>query len=375
MMSTLPWLLLSAPAAIPAAITGINLLTWTRGRTDTPARGRVSILIPARNEEETIEACVTAALAGPRCIDEVIVYDDASTDATPDILARLQRQHPRLRVVEGHGLPAGWVGKPHACHQLSLHATGNVLLFVDADTTLTPDGVPRLLALLEDSGLVTAFPRQQTIGLVEQLFMPLLCLTYTSWLPLALISRTTSPRILAANGQVLAVRREALETLGGFASVRGEVVDDMALCRQAKRNGIRVCFADGFHIARCRMYSSAGEIWSGFSKNLYEGLGESLLGLMVVVSLYLVTMVLPFIALPLALLIDPTWAAPAALGAGLNLLTRTLLAVRYNHTTLSVLLHPLSVLSLIVIALNSARWSRMGAIQWRGRTYAARGQR
>ena len=374
-MSALPLLLLTIPAAIPAVITGLNLLTWTRGRTNTPARGRVSILIPARNEAATIEACVTAALVGPRCIDEVIVYDDASTDTTPDILARLQRKHPRLRIVEGQRLPAGWVGKPHACHQLSQHATGDVLLFVDADTTLTPDGVPRLLGLLEDNSLVTAFPRQQTVSLVEQLFMPLLCLTYTAWLPLALIPRTTSPRILAANGQVLAVRREALEALGGFASVRGEVVDDMALCRQAKRTGIRVCFADGFHIAHCRMYSSAAEIWSGFSKNLYEGLGESLLGLMSVVVLYLLTMVLPFIALPLALLLDPAWAVPAALGAGLNLLTRTLLAVRYNHTALSVLLHPLSVLGLIVIAVNSARWSRIGAIQWRGRTYAARGQR
>jgi len=374
-MGALPWLLLTAPAAIPAAITGINLLTWTRGRPKTPARGRVSVLIPARNEEATIEACVTAALAGPRHIDEVIVYNDASTDTTPEILAHLQRQHPRLRVVEGQRLPAGWVGKPYACHQLSQHATGDILLFVDADTTLTPDGVLRLLALLEHNSLVTAFPRQETISLVEQLFMPLLCLTYTAWLPLALIPRTTSPRILAANGQILAVRREALKTLGGFASVRGEVVDDMALCRQAKRTGIRVCFADGFHIARCRMYSSAAEIWSGFSKNLYEGLGESLLGLLAVVALYLVTMVLPFVALPLALLLDPAWAAPAALGAGLNLLTRTLLAFRYNHTALSVLLHPVAVLGLVVIAVNSARWSRMGTIQWRGRTYAARGQR
>ncbi len=375
MMSTLPWLLLAAPAAIPAAITGINLLTWTRGRSDTESRGRVSVLIPARNEEATIEACVAAALAGPRCVDEVIVYDDASTDATPDILARLQRQHPRLRVVEGEGLPAGWVGKPHACYQLSRHATGDVLLFVDADTTLTPDGITRLLALLEDSGLVTAFPRQQTVSLAEQLLMPLLCLTYTAWLPLALIPRTASPQILAANGQVLAVRREALEALGGFASVRGEVVDDMALCRQAKRSGVRVCFADGFHIATCRMYASASEIWSGFSKNLYEGLGESMPGLLAVVALYLVTMVLPFLALPLSMLVDPAWAAPAAVGVGLNLLTRAMLAVRYGHTALSVLLHPLAVLGLIAIAINSARWSRMGAIQWRGRTYAARGQR
>ncbi|MFT5683526.1 MAG: chlorobactene glucosyltransferase [Myxococcota bacterium] len=374
-MSPLPWLLLAAPAAIPAVITGINLLTWTRGRANTVPEGRVSILIPARNEETTIEACVEAALAGPRCIDEVIVYNDASTDATSDILARLERKHPRLRIVEGHGLPAGWVGKPHACHQLAQHATGDVLVFVDADTTLTPDGIPRLLDLLSDSGLVTAFPRQHTHSLAEQLLMPLLCLTYTAWLPLALIPRTTSPHILAANGQVVAVRRNALEALGGFASVRGEVVDDMALCRQAKRSGIRVCFADGYAIAECRMYNSASEIWSGFSKNLYEGIGESTLALLGVVALYLLTMVLPFVALPLSLLVDPAWMAPAAVGVGLNLLTRSLLALRYGHTLLSVLLHPLAVLGLLAIAVNSARWSRLGAIEWRGRTYASRGNR
>jgi chlorobactene glucosyltransferase len=375
-MSLLPWLLLAAPAAIPALLTLINLLTWPRRHPAVPdGDARISILIPARNEATTIEACVTAALAAPRSVNEVVVFDDASTDATPGILARLERRNPRLRIVQGHGLPDGWVGKPHACHQLSRHATGDVLVFVDADTTLTPDAIPRLLGLLRDSDLVTAFPRQITVSLAERIFMPLLSLTYTAWLPLALIPHTRSPHILAANGQLLAVRREALERIGGFAAVAGEVVDDMALCRRARRLGVRVRFVDGELLASCRMYASAEEIWAGFSKNLYEGIGESPMALLGVVALHVVTMVLPFLAVPLALLLAPSWLPAALVGVGLNLLTRALLAARFSHSPLSVLLHPLAVLGLVAIALNSARWSRRDAIQWRGRTYAARASR
>ena len=368
-MTYLPWLLLALPAAIPAVITVLNLLTWTRGKPTKRQAGRLSVLIPARNEEATIARCVRAALSSAQ-VDEVVVYDDNSDDGTPEVLDRLSQCYPRLRIVQGGPLPSGWVGKPHACHRLVHAATGDLLVFVDADTTLTTEGIPRLLDLLDQYELITAFPHQRTGTLAEQIFLPLLCLTYTAWLPLMLIPRTSNPRILAANGQVMAMRRQTLARLGGFAAVRGEVVDDMALCRQARREGIRVCFADGFSIASCRMYSSAAQIWDGFSKNLYEGLGEKPVALIGVIGLYLLTMVVPFIALGV-----PGWRLAALVGVGLNLLTRTLLALRYGHTALSVLLHPVAVLGLVAIAINSARWSRAGTIKWRGRVYAARGQR
>ena len=189
-MTLLPWLLLAAPIGVAASLTCFNVVVWARGEPEARFDGKVSVLIPARDEAETIEACVRAALSSRHPLHEVVVYDDASTDGTSEILARLAAADARLRVVSGGGLPEGWVGKPHACHRLAEHATGDLLLFIDADTTLSPDGAGRVASLIADSALVTAVPKQITVTLVEQLVVPLLHLTYTAWLPLPLIHRS-----------------------------------------------------------------------------------------------------------------------------------------------------------------------------------------
>lgn len=385
MHPALPWALLAVPPALPFAITALNALSWPRGRPapSPEAPPRLSVLIPARDEAATIRAAVEAVFAAGGPLHEVVVFNDASTDGTGAILAELQRRHPRLRVVLGTGLPDDWVGKPHACHRLAQEATGDLLLYLDADVTLEPGGVHRLLELLDRptlrggrASLVTAVPRQVLGTPAERVLMPMLHLTYTSWLPQALVPLTASPKVLAANGQVLLVRRAALEAAGGWESVRHEIVDDMAICRRVKGSGGVVRFADGHAIARCRMYTSGSELWAGFSKNLFEGIGGSLPALALVLALYAACFLAPWVALPLALLAGaPTWAAAAACGVGLNLLTRLILAERHDHGTLSVLAHPLAVVGFLGIAINSMVWSRRGAIAWAGRTYAARAQR
>jgi chlorobactene glucosyltransferase len=349
---------------------------------DTPGE-RVSVLVPARNEEASIGACIEGIFASGCPVHEVVVFDDASTDETGAILARLQTRHPRLRIVNGSGLPDGWVGKPHACHRLEQEAAGDLLVYLDADVTLQPGGLARLLGLLEGRGLpgrrpdlVTAVPRQDTGSFGEVLLMPLLHLTYASWLPLLLIHLSGNDRFLAANGQVLAVRRPMLRQVGGWRAVRHEIVDDMALCRLVKRTGGKVVFADGHHMARCRMYRSFGELWKGFSKNLYEGIGAHPASLAFVLTLYTLCFVVPWVTLPVAMLLGaPEWATAAAAGVGLNLFTRLLLAGRHGHRLSSVLLHPIALLGFLGIALNSLRWHQRGAIEWAGRTYAARAQR
>ena len=151
----------------------------------------------------------------------------------------------------------------------------------------------------------------------------------------------------------------------------------MAFCRLVKSSGRRVRFADGSEISSCRMYRSGQEVWEGFSKNLYEGLGSSPLALLAVMVLYTSAFVLPYLAWPaLALAGAPAaWVAAAAAGLGLNLVARGMLAARFEHSFLSVMLHPVGVLLLLGIAGNSFAWSRRGAIRWRGRVYAARGER
>lgn len=373
-MTALLWLLV-LPTALALSLALLNVLTWPRGRRAAASQVAVSVLIPARNEQASIGPVVDAVLAQRHPIRELIVYDDGSTDRTPELLAARQGD-PRLRVERGVPLPEGWVGKPHACHRLSELARGELLLFVDADVVLDPDAVGRVIGLLQDyrADLLTAVPAQVTGSFVERLVLPLLHLTYVAWLPLLLVHRTHDPRFLAANGQILAIRRQAYDAIGGFSAVRTEVVDDMAICRAAKRAQRRVVFADGATLGRCRMYGSATEVWRGFSKNLYEGLGESPALLAFVLALYSSAFILPYLLLPAALF-APALLGPALVGVALNLALRLLLAWRYRHPLDSVLLHPVGVGVLLAIAVNSWRWARRGTISWAGRTYAARAQR
>lgn len=372
-------LLVAVPSLLVLGVALFNLAVWPRGRPGGCFRGRVSVLIPARDEAANIERCVRAALAGTAPPDEVLVYDDASGDDTARIVARLARGEPRLRLLRGTGLPDGWVGKPHACHRLAAAAGGDVLVFIDADTVLEPEGLARLGGVLERMGaaLVSAAPRQVTGSWAERLVIPLLTLSYLAWLPLPLVWRSRDPHLLVANGQLLAARRAALLAAGGWAGVRAEVVDDMALARRVKASGGRVVFADGFRMARCRMYRDAGDLWRGFSKNLYEGVGGRPVGLAVVFVLYGGIFVAPYVALAVALAgAGGGGLVPAALlGVAANVALRVSLALRFRQPAEGVLLHPFAVLGLLGIALNSLRWSRRGVIRWRGRSYAARASR
>ncbi len=381
--------LLAGPPLASLALVVFNAVFWTRGRALTAAeragRGGISVLIPARDEETTIERCVRSAAAARGPVTEIIVYDDGSTDATAQILTRLQAELPTLRVLRGEGLPAGWVGKPHALHRLSSAAGGELLLNIDADVTLHPDGVLRMLSLLGsadevpgglDAALVTAVPRQRAGGFAERMMIPLLHLSYLAWLPMPLIHRSRDPRVLAANGQLLLIRRAVLEKVGGWASVRTEVVDDMALCRTVKRSGGRVVFADGDEMAECRMYAGAAELWRGFAKNFYEGIGGRPVALVAGMALHLQIFVAPYLALPVAALLGArTVAAAAGVGVGANVGLRLTMAVRHGHSMGSVVAHPMAVLAMMGVLIDSFRWSRRGDIRWRGRSYPARAER
>lgn len=352
---------LAALPGVTLAFTLVNLATWTRGRAAPPTGQRVSALVPARNEEAAIGDCVRALLAEP--FHEVLVCDDGSTDGTAAVLARLAADDARVRVITGVPLPKGWVGKAHACHQLAEAATGDVLCFVDADVRVEPGALGRITGLLTDADLLTAVPRQETGSVFEHMVLPLLHVVYVSWLPLALIPRVRDPRVLAANGQLMAMSRDVYRRFGGYAAVRDALVDDMALCRRAKENGLRVLFADGHDLARCRMYRDARGVWDGFSKNLYEGVGGTPLALIAALGLQAGAFLAPWVALPFA-------PRAAAWGVAMNVAQRVILAVRHRHNAAGVALHPFAVASLIAIGVNSWRWRTRGAVTWRGRAYS-----
>lgn len=368
-----PVLVMLAVPALPLGLAAYNLITWPRPRpTEEPAPATLAVLVPARNEERSLGALLDSILADSAAT-EVIVCDDSSSDRTPEIVLESAARDRRVRLIEGAPLAEGWVGKPHACHQLARAASSDILCFLDADVRVNPGALAALATRVGESDarrVVTAVPYQEMKTLGEKIILPFLLLTYLCWLPLTLVGRGRDPRFVAACGQILCMRRDTYEALGGFESVRGAIVDDVAFCRHAKERGARVDFVDGSALARCRMYEGFGQVWKGFSKNIFEGLGRSFPALGVAFGLHLLGFVFPFVALfAFAFGYDtiPVW--PAAIGVVGNLALRVALVRTHGHPPLLAFAHPLAVLLLLGIALNSARWSLRARIEWAGRTY------
>jgi hypothetical protein len=233
----------------------------------------VSAIVPARNEEATIAAAVESLAAQPEIL-EIIVINDQSTDGTGTQLERLSARHPQLHVLDTNALPPGWVGKNYAVSLGAAQARGEWLLFTDADGVHLPGSTARALADAAENaaGLVSYSPEQETRTWWEKALIPFVYTRLSRKYSLAEVNDPDSPAA-AANGQYLLVRREDYQRIGGHAAVAGEVLEDVALARLAKRAGVRLYFASGNGIIRVRMYRTFGAMWQGWTKNLYPLMG------------------------------------------------------------------------------------------------------
>jgi chlorobactene glucosyltransferase len=328
----------------------------------------VSVLVPARDEAARIGACLEALARQDYGALEVLVLDDGSADATAEIARSFEGRVPGLRVLEGEPLPAGWVGKPHACAQLAREARGAWLLFTDADVELAPSGVSRGVAAARAlrADLLTALPAQRVGSLAEALAIPLLYFVVVGLLPMFAMPFLGWPRLAAASGQFMLFRREAYDRVGGHEAVRAEIVEDVALAVAVRRAGLRLWIANGRDLASCRMYTGWAEVVEGFSKNAFALAGGSVAGLVVLILMALALFVAPAVGLALW----PEWRAWFAAEAALALASRVALAVAFRHPLWAAPLHPVAVLLAIAIAVRSFWLTRFGGgVRWRGRRY------
>ncbi len=235
--------------------------------------GRVTTIVPARNEEAVIAACLES-LAGQPEIMEIVVVNDESSDRTGEIVRGLAEKISRLRLVEVQGVPAGWVGKNYAASVGASEATGDWLLFTDADAELLPGAVQRALELAQEHGaaLVSFSPEQVTERWYEKALIPFVYFRLARHYSFEAVNDPASGAA-AANGQFLMMRREAYEAIGGHAQVASEVLEDVALARRAKAAGLRLWFGSGASLVRVRMYRSFAAMWGGWKKNLYLLIG------------------------------------------------------------------------------------------------------
>jgi chlorobactene glucosyltransferase len=354
-----------------------RLQRFQRAQSDAPL---VAVLVPARNEEANIETCLLSLLAQEYPSFEVWVYDDASTDRTREIASRMVAgSGGRLRVVEGlSDPPQGWLGKAHACYHLYAamreRTTPDYVIFTDADVTLQPGTLGHAVGAARqlDAGLLSVFPMQVTGSFAERLAVPILLhWTVYTFLPLPLAhSRHSGPAFAAANGQFMLFRREAYEAFGGHKAVRSQILEDVALARATKRTGYRAILADGGALVQTRMYRGAQEVWNGYSKNAYAFFGYSPLflavGVLTLAALYVAPVV--FIV-ESALSGDWPLFSLAAMQYALAIAARLMLSFRFGYRVLDAFLHPVAIIYVIAIEINSMWWALTCKSAWKGRSY------
>jgi chlorobactene glucosyltransferase len=361
------------------ALRGISLarkpVDIVAGRTCSEPLPSLSIVVPARNEQRQIEACVRSLLAQRHPNFEVIVVDDCSEDETPVILQRIAGTNPRLRVVRGEALPANWVGKPWALAQGARVAQGSWLLFTDADTVHHPDGAASAAAAAKASRLdaLSLLTEQDLCTLSERALMPSLFLTILDGTgPICDVGNPDKPGVALFNGQYILTSRSAYDAVGGHAAVRNAIAEDLELARRFKRDGrFRIALAASSGVARTRMYRSLAEIWSGFTKNFALGiLARPVSAALGILALACVSPLSPLVLV--WLLATARWGAAAALAASL-VLVLTVVAYRIRSIGLprySALWFPLGTAFVVAVSIASVMLFASGrGVQWRGRRY------
>ncbi len=347
-----------------------------------PARApRVSIVIPARNEERAIESAVLAHLAQGYPDFEIVVVDDRSTDRTGEILAGLAREDARLRIITGSDPPAGWLGKPHALHLGAGAATGDLLLFVDADVIHDPRTLADAVALLTARRLdfVAFLPRMEANGFWESVLMPYVLGAYFGGI--GFLANADRPRWVAAGGGAgNLIRRSVYEALGGHAALKDSVIDDVHLALKTKWAGFKARAVRAEDRVSVRMYRGFAEVVNGFTKNMAYAL-NGLLGavLFVLTAALTVLWVTPPLALAAALVGAPVptgdlFLATAAFA--LTIAARLAAAAALRDKLWPSLTHPImaAIWAFIICRSLYHRVIRRRLV-WRGREFDARGAR
>jgi chlorobactene glucosyltransferase len=360
----------------------VNILTAPRLRREDPPADQpflVSIVIPARNEERSIRATVEAMLAQTWRSLEVIVVDDQSEDDTGRIVAEIARGDSRVKLVKGVDRPEGWLGKPWALEQGGRAASGEWILFVDADIDYRPSTIASLMAEIgrhPGFDMLFVMPKVVAKSFWENVVMPgLSCGLYLS-VPILLSNRGGAVLLAVGGGTGNLVRAHAWRSIGGHERLRNAVVDDIGLARMLRRFGHRTRMVRAEEFASVRMYHGLGEIILGFTKNAYSVFAGSPVRAVFTAALAAVVHLVPWIVGIGGLFggFDGRETAFALGTLGLIVLTRVFLYATLGFSLLAaVLLHPLEILiTLYIFARSTLVVGILRSVTWRGRGYPAR---
>src|SRR5487761_690637 len=246
--------------------------------TDISPLPRVSILVPARNEEEILPAALASLMNLNYPDYEVILVDDASTDRTGALADERAARDSRLTVIHNFALPADWTGKGHALHLAAQAASGEWILATDADVVFHPAALRLAVttALRREVRLLSILPQVDAATFWDKAVLPAFVMVLAASFPLRLVNNPSSKRAFAAGGFILMARRD-LEAFGGYERLRGTVVEDLRTAEMFKRGGRSIFVALSSGLLETRMYRNGSELWEGLSRSAFEGSGRSVM--------------------------------------------------------------------------------------------------
>lgn len=331
------------------------------------ASTRVAAIVPARNEEVSIAACITSLAAQPEIV-EIIAINDQSSDRTGEILRDLAKNISHLLVIDAGAPPSGWVGKNHAVSLGALQANSPWLLFTDADAVLLEGAIAKAIALAteKDAALISFSPEQELQAWYERVLIPFVYLRLAQRFSFDEVN-DPSCNAAAANGQFLLVQREAYDAVGGHAAIHGSVLEDVALARRVKSAGLRIWFASGLGVVRVHMYRSFSAMWEGWKKNLFQLMGGTTGSVFAEFESAFPWMILVILIIGIKL--------PVAMFAGvILLLLRQVsygMALSRNHFPFKYIIYYLPAIFLYSGVLWASHESyAKGKVTWKGREYS-----
>jgi glycosyltransferase involved in cell wall biosynthesis len=321
----------------------------------------ISILIPVRNEEKNIGSLLGDLIVQDYERYEIVVYDDNSDDSTGNIVKGYMNTDSRIKMISGSSLPPGWIGKTYACHQLSLAASGDYLLFMDADVRVKPSLLRNSMVHMYkfNLSLLSLFPRQITISTGEKITVPLMNWILLGLLPLILTRRSKLASFSAANGQFMLFRADIYHKYGFHKMVKGKMVEDIEIFRCMKKLKMRTHTILGNTEISCRMYSNFHEAIAGFSKNVIDFFGGS------GPAAIMFAVVTTFGFIPVIIFLPPVHVYLYFIVIVVNRLIISFIS--RQSPLFNVLLAPLQQISLSLMIISALRKKRRQTLIWKGR--------
>ena len=358
-------------------VTGLTNFLWLKNipsqKNNTNSK-LVSILIPARNEEDVIESTIKSITNQSYQNYELIILDDNSSDATKSIIQKHAKLNHKIEQINGSPLPSGWLGKNWACHQLSEKAKGEYILFIDADTNIDKFILQDSIIALqkEKIDLLTLVPGRDTKLIADHAMKKIISWFIVCWLPMKLAINLNAPFLSATFGQFMLFKKSSFTQIGGFIAIKDSPVDDFQLGRNIKRSLFKWMLYDAAFRITTRTYNTNKELISGYSKNIFPALGYSI-SIFLIIFLILLSFVLgstlPIALYFLGLLHNQELILLCITLLILLFISWEIVTIRFKYSIFTPFSFPILISLVLLLALRSFIDNVFYSLTWKGRSY------